>query len=123
MDRSFSFARLTSILTGASDYNSLWLETAHGKIRINDSSTAGNRTIQYITGDSTAAHKFTTGSVVTHDAALTTTATDGFLYIPTCAGAPTGVPRTQTGTVALVYDTTNNKLYVYNGAWKQVTLT
>ncbi len=50
--------------------------------------------------------------------ALATNATDGFLYIPTCAGAPSGVPSAQTGTVAMVYDTTNNKLYIYNGAWK-----
>lgn len=49
---------------------------------------------------------------------LSTAATDGFLYIPTCAGTPTGTPTTQTGTVALVYDTTNNKFYIYNGAWK-----
>lgn len=60
------------------------------------------------------------GSVVvgTGAAALATNATDGFLYIPTCAGTPTGVPSAQTGTVALVYDTTNNKMYVYNAAWK-----
>lgn len=60
------------------------------------------------------------GSLVVGDnaAALATNATDGFLYIPSCAGTPTGVPTGQTGTVALVYDTTNNKIYVYNGAWK-----
>lgn len=58
------------------------------------------------------------GSVTIGIAALATTATDGFLYIPTCAGPPTGVPTTQTGTVAMVYDTSNNKLYVYNAAWK-----
>lgn len=64
------------------------------------------------------------GSVVIGDqaAALGTTATDGFLYIPTSAGAPTGVPTAQTGTVAMEYDTTNNNLYVYNGAWKKVLL-
>ena len=27
-----------------------------------------------------------------------------------------------TGTVAMQYDTTNNKLYIYNGGWKSVTL-
>lgn len=51
-------------------------------------------------------------------AALNTTATDGFIYIPTCAGTPTGTPTAYTGTVAMVYDTTNNKFYIYNGAWK-----
>ncbi len=48
-----------------------------------------------------------------------TTATDGFLYIPTCAGPPTGTPTAYTGKVPLVYDSTNNQLYVYNGGWKQ----
>lgn len=64
------------------------------------------------------------GSVVigSQASALGTTVTDGFLYIPTSAGAPTGVPTAQTGTVAMEYDTTNNRLYVYNGAWKSVVL-
>jgi hypothetical protein len=62
------------------------------------------------------------GGVVTSGAALTTTATNGFLYIPTCAGAPTGVPVTQAGTVALVYDTTDHKLYIYDTAWKGGTV-
>lgn len=51
--------------------------------------------------------------------ALTTTATLGFVYLPTCAGTPTGVPKAQTGAVAAVYDTTGDILWVYNGSWKQ----
>lgn len=50
-------------------------------------------------------------------AALATGATTGHLYIPTSAGAPTGVPAAKTGQVALQFDTTNNKLYVYDGGW------
>lgn len=62
------------------------------------------------------------GSVIVNTAAIGTTATDGFLYIPTCAGAPTGVPTTHTGTVAIVWDTTNHKFWVYDTAWKGGTL-
>jgi hypothetical protein len=59
------------------------------------------------------------GSTVTSVAALATTATDGFLYVPTCAGAPTGTPTPHAGTAPLVYDSANNYLYIYNGGWKK----
>jgi hypothetical protein len=55
------------------------------------------------------------GNVTINTAAVATTATDGFLYIPTCAGTPTGVPTAKTGRAAVVYDSTNNLLYVNDG--------
>ena len=55
--------------------------------------------------------------------ALPATATDGFLYIRTASGPPTGTPTAFTGTVPMVYDTTNNHFYIYNGEWKKVKLT
>jgi hypothetical protein len=57
------------------------------------------------------------GSVILGTGALTTTATDGFLYITTAAGVPTGVPTAATGRAALQIDSTNNDIYFYNGAW------
>ena len=58
------------------------------------------------------------GSVAFNDAALATTTTKGFVMIPSCAGAPTGVPADiPTGQIPLVFDSTNNKLYAYDGAW------
>jgi hypothetical protein len=58
------------------------------------------------------------------DNALNTTATFGFLDMPACAGAPTGVPDSvRTGKIAFVVDSTNFKLYGRFGAsWKSVTL-
>ena len=58
------------------------------------------------------------GNVVIGTAALSTSATDGFLYLPSSAGSPTGVPTSNTGTIPIEYDTTNNRLYAYRGgAW------
>lgn len=70
--------------------------------------------LQVIAADNTASAGFIVGNQ-----ALATTATDGFLYVPTCAGTPTGTPTTQTGTAPIVVDTTNNKLYFYSGGqWR-----
>jgi hypothetical protein len=57
------------------------------------------------------------GNIAPGTAALATNATTGHFYIPTCAGTPTGVPTTFTGRSSLIFDTTNNKLYVYDGGW------
>lgn len=59
------------------------------------------------------------GSVICNSGAITTTATSGFLYVPTCPGAPTGVPATVSGRLPIVIDSTNNKLYFYSGgSWR-----
>ena len=57
---------------------------------------------------------------------LGTTATNGFLCIPTCSGPPTGNPvGVPLGAVPLVYDTTNNRLYIRTpgGSWRYSTTT
>lgn len=52
-------------------------------------------------------------------AALLTSATTGFAYLPTCPGTPTGVPTgTPVGTLPAVYDTTAHKIWVFDVAWK-----
>lgn len=63
----------------------------------------------------------TDGSVAFNDAALATNATVGFLMIPSCAGTPTGTPADiPTGQSPIVYDSTNKKLCVWDGAaWVQ----
>jgi hypothetical protein len=62
------------------------------------------------------------GNVVVNTAAIATTATNGFLYLPSCAGLPTGVPTTYTGRIPMVVDSTNLILYVYvGGAWRNVS--
>lgn len=62
-------------------------------------------------------------NVIHGAAAIATTATNGFTYIATCAGAPTGVPTAYTGRVPMVFDSTNSKFYIYtNGSWKGTVL-
>jgi len=48
---------------------------------------------------------------------LATNMTKGFINIPGAAGAASGTPANTTG-FPMYYDSTNNKIYVYNGAWK-----
>jgi hypothetical protein len=71
---------------------------------------------------STVFQAVSTGDVVANGS-VATTATAGFLYVPTCAGQPTGTPTGQSGCVPLVYDTTNDKLWIYRGgAWAGVAI-
>lgn len=58
-----------------------------------------------------------------HPPAGSTSMAAGFLYMPSAAGTPTGVPTAISGTVPFYYDTTNDLFYVYNGGWKKVALT
>lgn len=49
---------------------------------------------------------------------LPNSANSGFLYIPAMDGAPTGTPDVHDDAIPVVYDSTNNNLYIYNGTWK-----
>lgn len=59
------------------------------------------------------------GNVVLGAAAVATNVNDGFVYIPTTAGQPTGTPTSYTGRVAIQYDTTNHQFWIYDSGWKQ----
>jgi hypothetical protein len=48
---------------------------------------------------------------------LATNMTNGFINIPGAAGAASGTPGNTTG-FPMYYDSTNNKIYVYNGSWR-----
>lgn len=80
-------------------------------------SVGGNGGTVYIGGGSSDATN-ATGDIVL-GGGIATADNSGFIRIPSCAGIPTGTPL---NTPALVYDTTNNKLYIYNGSWRSVLL-
>lgn len=64
--------------------------------------------------------------IVGSGSSLGTTATNGFLCIPTCSGPPTGNPvGVPLGVVPLIYDTVNNRLYMRTpgGTWRYATTT
>jgi hypothetical protein len=60
------------------------------------------------------------GNLVLGNAAINTNATDGFLYVTSMAGTPSGTPTSFSGRVPLVIDSTNNAIYYYNGTWRSV---
>ena len=89
------------------------IDTLSNNVVISDG--AGNERIWATSTGSVAI-----GSANPAEPELATTATDGFLYIPTCAGVPTGVPTAISGRAPLVMDSTpvTGGLYIYlAGAW------
>jgi len=79
------------------------------------SGTADNAPAKSIDGDGLGNVEFGPAG------AIATDATDGFPYVPMCAGIPTGTPSTKTGKGPLVIDSTNNDLYFYDGTWRKLT--
>ena len=78
--------------------------------------TASAPVLYLNSGGVTGISCYPSGSVVVGNyAPIATNATAGFLYIPTCAGVPTGVPTTSSGAAPLVIDSTNSKMYFHNG--------
>lgn len=110
------------LITAITDDNTMTVDTALGD---GSSQTFVRRQAPFRTTDRnrvTCGYVDANGNNAVGKASLATNATDGFIYIPSCAGAPTGVPSTRTGYAPLVIDSTNNKLYYRSGgAWKAIT--
>lgn len=88
-------------------------------LRSTSSGGADDRIVFKTNTDVEQASIDTAGNIILGTAAISTSATDGFLYIPTCAGTPTGTPTSQSGRVPMIYDTTNHQFWFYDSGWKQ----
>ena len=52
---------------------------------------------------------------------VSTSATNGFVYLPSMSGLPTGTPTSYTGNLPIVYDTATQALWAYtSGLWTDV---
>jgi hypothetical protein len=117
---------------GAKLYGARWASTDRGARLVGVGSGGAESTYLHVNGESGLIQFFTgsierarfdaSGNLALGTGALATTATNGFLNIPSMAGTPTGVPTAFTGRVPLVYDTTGHKLWIYDGGWKGVVL-
>jgi hypothetical protein len=106
--------------TSATERGSVQLTGANGEMRLTAGYAGYGGLMTFHANGSERARITADGNIVAGaSAALATTATNGFLYVPTCAGTPTGTPTAITGMAPIVVDTTNNKLYFYSGGqWR-----
>ncbi len=115
--------RVYNTFTDASNFErgALQWQSNELQLRVDGAGTGQNRPLQIVVGNQVVAYFNSAGnrSVALGAGAVAANATSGFVYVPTCAGLPTGTPETYTGRVPIVVDTTNNKLYFYSGgAWR-----
>ncbi len=108
--------------TGLFNFNS-----ENGYLNIRQLSDAGSTQIIPLIIDrygNVVAGNTATGNHTTQ--ALATTATDGFLYVPSAAGIPSGNPATHvsySGVVPIVVDSANLRAYFYiSGTWRYAQL-
>jgi len=112
--------------------NEFWLQATKlgsGSARAMKIGTTEAASINFVTSNTSrwqiaaAGHLQASGSqnlnIWNGTSALATTATAGFLGVNSCAGPPTGVPASiPTGQIPMVYDSVNDKLYIYRSGWK-----
>jgi len=115
--------RIYNTFTDASNYERgvLQWQSNELQLRVDGAGTGQNRPLQIVVGNQIVAYFSSLGnrSVALGAGAVATNSTSGFVYVSTCAGAPTGVPESYTGRAPIVIDTTNNKLYFYSGGvWR-----
>jgi len=120
----------SSITTGSSNViigpsvGSTTLTTGSNNILIGttsavDATTSGQT--NYINIGGTYQGYDTTHTALLGGGSLATTATGGFVEIPTTSGLPTGTPVSHSGFTPLVYDTATNTIYAYNSTWQNTS--
>jgi hypothetical protein len=116
-----------TIRSGSANSGNLYFSDATVGSGEYDGSVKYNQNTQTMTLGTAAVDRLTISSTgnIYPSTTPSTTMTDGFFYMPSGAGAPTGVPTSISGYAPFFYDTTNNYLYVYNPtgtpAWKKVS--
>jgi hypothetical protein len=112
-----------TIRSGAANFGNLYFSDATTGTGEYDGYVRYDQNARAMTLGTAAVSRLTISSTgnIYPSGATSTTMTDGFFYIPSAAGAPTGAPTAVSGYLPIYYDATNNYLYVYNGAWKRVS--
>lgn len=111
--------RVYNTYTNDTNYERAFLSWSSNELLIGTDKlgTGVARPVKFQTSGTTRGGITASGNVYVGSGAgdLATSATDGFLYLPTCSGAPTGTPSSITGTQPVVIDRTTNAIYTYGG--------
>ena len=125
--------KITVSTTGGTNGLDLAAGDVYANLRVIQNSTGADKDmyIGFNSGATSSLHLYSNnnqtvyinrGNVVL-GGAVTTTSTDGYVYIPTVPGVATGAATAYAGCVPMVYDTTNNRLAIrYNGVWRSTLL-
>ena len=115
-----AYSELDAAATKSLIWRALIAEVERGRLQYRDDFDVW----ELVSDSKVLLRAFDSGKVTIGKASPATSDTAAIgVQIPAVAGAPSGVVTdTSAGYVTLAYDATNNKLCVYNGGWKTITL-
>ncbi len=116
-------ARVYWAWNGSNEADALfYLQGAFGNVSTAVSGFSITKLAVSVQANSFGVAQFQSNTDIVMSGAKSTGSTGGFLVTTTCPGTPSGIPTNASNGAPMIYDSTANKIWFYNGSWRGVVV-